>query len=114
MPRASEVAAGLRRIADVFEAEPDTEIAQPILWFHCDVKEHFLAIARLMPRPFTKKVWTPGSIPNLNLSHKSEAVNVEAVIDQDKLCRIIRPAQPAEYECEPLLSADEEESLVRP
>lgn len=111
MPKASEIAAELRRIADAFAKEPDTEITRGMLWFHCDEKEHFLAVARLMPRPFSKRVWTPGTIPNINLTHKSDVVAVEAVIDQHKLCRIIKAAQPAEYECEPVLSQDEDAEL---
>lgn len=32
-------------------------------------------------------------------------------VDRSSVCRIIKPAQPAEYECEPLLSQAEEASI---
>ena len=32
-------------------------------------------------------------------------------VNRDLLCRIVKPAQPAEYDCEPLLSQLEEASL---
>lgn len=33
------------------------------------------------------------------------------VVNRDAVCRIVKPAQPAEYDCEPLLSQEEEDSL---
>lgn len=34
-------------------------------------------------------------------------------VDRNAVCRIVKPAVPAEYECEPLLAPEEEELLQR-
>lgn len=112
MALAKDVAAELRKLADALDKEPKTDIRRPTIWFHHEDKQQFLNLARLMPRPFTKTVWTPGSIPAIRLTHTAEHADIEAVIDQRKMCRLIRPAVPAEYECEPLLSQEEEDALA--
>jgi hypothetical protein len=45
------------------------------------------------------------------MKHLSDAVVVEAHIQQETLCELLEPARPAKYRCEPILSAIEEASL---
>ena len=113
MPKSGEVASELRRLADALDKEPETDIQVPTVWFHCDRKEHFLNVAKLALRPLKKTIWTPGSIPSVRLSYEAPAMNIEAVIDQSHMCRLVKPAQEAVYECDPLLSQEEEDSLVQ-
>lgn len=112
MPTMGEVAKELRRLAGALDREPDTEVVQPTIYFSCrwktNAKELFLSIARLLPRPFTKM----RKSGELWLCCESPALEVRAYVEQEKVCRLVKAAQPAEYECEPLLSEDEEKSLV--
>ena len=99
----------LRRIADVLDKQPNTEIFKPELSFwhgYAGTKEQFLSLARIFPRPFQKRDGLAGQ--HYILTHESAALNVEARIDRSKVCRLVKPAQEAEYECEPLLTQDEE------
>ena len=112
MPQASEVATELRRIADVFDTDPCAEIVQPELSFyhgHKGTKEQFLAIAKIMPHPFKKSDgWNHEYIV---LTHETKALRVRAQIERSKVCTLIAPARPAQYECKPILSAVEEAAL---
>ena len=56
MPKASEVAAELRRVAGALEQEPEAELMRPSLgFFSWDQKEQFLNAVRLLPRPLAKE-----------------------------------------------------------
>ena len=106
MPKASEVAAELRKFADRLDIEPNTEIVQANIHFShsfaSNPKQSFMALARLMPRPIVKKDGYNKDI--LEISHSSEAVNIAAWVEKVHTCIMVKPAQDAVYECEPLLS----------
>jgi len=113
VPKASEVAAELRKLAESLEQEPDTEI-QPVVIrsYHVSEaqKEHFLNLARLLPRPYRKE-YEGGK---LQLSYGTDwrtPISVTAQIERSLVCHLVRPAQEAVYECEPLLSEAEEAQI---
>lgn len=109
MPKASEVAHELRKLADALEVEPETDLAQPMVTFYCDTKDQFLASARLLPRPL-KKEFEEVRMELANDRHECP-IWLRSVIERTKVCILVKPAQPAVYDCEPLLSPDEENEL---
>jgi hypothetical protein len=111
MPKASEIAAELRRVADRFDEQPDIEVKRPELsFFHWSEKQNFLNAVKIMPRPLTKREGG-GSFPSLYLDYTTDALIVEASVQKSTICKLIKPAVPAKYRCEPILSAIEEASL---
>lgn len=116
MPTAHEVAVELRRIADALDKEPDTPVKQAWLHFYCDTKEEFLNAVRLLPRPLSKRYDKDGdSWDRLHVEHgyrKPSPVWVQASVLRSKVCRLVQEAREAVYECEPLLSQDEDAALM--
>lgn len=119
MPKASEVAAELRRIAGALEKGGETVISQPYINFIPEEKEEFLALVRLLPRPLYKasddRQYKLDNLPikkNGFRDWDAFPVNLQVKIDRAKVCRLVKAAQPAQYECEPLLSDEEEASLA--
>lgn len=115
MPKASEVAAELRKIADALDQSPDVETITPHLsWFHSfdGSKDQFIATARLLPHPLEKIYEKDGSYPRVEVRHTTASLVSEVSIYKESICRIIRPAQPAEYDCELTLSETEDASLT--
>ena len=113
MPLAGEIALKLREIADRLDSDTSAEMEQPILSFIThDKKDRFLNAARLLPRPLDKKISKWGGSSDIEISHDDPAILVYAKAPQSLTCRLITPAQPAVYDCEPLLSHGEEEMLT--
>jgi hypothetical protein len=110
---AHEIANKLREIADRFDAQPELQLESASLHFHPYGKQHFLNTVSLMPRPFKKSVpsWDDESI---QIEHENDAVKVYATAKRKLACRLITPAQPAVYDCDPLLSQAEEDALSEP
>lgn len=108
--KASVIAQELRRIADALDKEPDAEIHHTFPSFDTDAdKDAFLRLARVWPRPAKKEItWPEESYSALNLIHG----NARLSIKRSSLCTLVKPAQPAVYDCEPILSKFEEDSLV--
>jgi hypothetical protein len=108
-----ELAAELRSIADIFDAAASVPIIKPTLNFYhgyAATKEEFLALAAAFPRPFKKGDGYAHA--QYTLTHESAVLEVYASIDRTKVCHVVKPAQPAEFECEPLLSEIEEAALA--
>lgn len=102
--RSHEYAQKLHEIATFLESKPEFETgATPRLsfyfWFD---KENFLAAVRALGSG--KKVFS-GS----DFRYEVSAAPISAVISRDKVCRKVRDE---EWECEPLLSPQEEETLT--
>lgn len=117
MPTAHEVATELRKFADSLDTDPDVEIAKANVWWYFwseSDKEMFKRIVRLLPRPLVKSIDDPTSdTPRLVVTSASNAaVEFEARIPQRVTCRIIEPAHPAVYDCEPILSETEESEIT--
>lgn len=110
MPKASHVAQELRNLADALDQAPDADILKPYMYFsHYGPgdKHAFLALAGVLPHPF-KKIYRG---IDLVLEYSSRSIHVESKINRDTVCRLVEPAKPAVYECEPLLSEDERAAL---
>lgn len=118
MPKLSEIAKELRRVADALDKGSSEPNVQPYLTFYPDTKEQFLELARLLPRPMYKEFsaadYKLRNLPVIDGTRRWDAcpVDVSVKIDRSKVCKLVKEAQPAVYECESLLSAEEEESLV--
>lgn len=116
MPLAKEIAAELRRIADVLDLNPEVKTIKPELsFFHYSShsKDEFMAVARIMPRPLEKKYpKTNESYSRVEVKHSSSVLDVTASIYRESICRIIKPAQPAEYDCELTLLDSEDSALA--
>ena len=112
MTTAGAVAAELRRIADALDKEGDAPMKEPYLYFIPHSKEQFLGLPRLLPKPLYKG----GDDFHYELktyqNWSDSAVYTKAWISRSKVCKLVKPAQPAEYKCEPLLSEDEEAALI--
>ena len=118
MPKASEVAMELRRVADALDAKPETNLVQPMLSFYCNSygegdkgKAIFLATARLLPRPLNKE-FDGNSYEIEHGKDGKSAVWVRACISRENVCELVEPAKPAVYRCEPLLSEAEDEAIT--
>jgi hypothetical protein len=114
MPKASEVATELRKLADALDREPEAKMDRPLVFFYPEDKQMFLNQARIFPKPLTKVIEDPdGSYPKMCLENKGKGIWLRTVISRDVVCKVVKPATPAVYDCEPLLSQDEEESLMQ-
>jgi len=108
------LAAELHKLAAHLEAQPEVEIGRFYLTnsWSCSASQ-IKAIARAFPRPLTKRITSAGT------AH--ERIRMDGPLGGDfsywfdveraKVCRLIKPAQEAVYECEPLLSPKEEAAL---
>lgn len=102
----------LREIADYLETRPAFTLSDwkgesaGRLDYYFD-KEEFLAAVRALGSG--KKSVETDSLGQPKVVFTSGPVQV--LIEQDKVCRIIEPARPAVYDCEPLLSELEDASL---
>jgi hypothetical protein len=107
MAKAIDVANALRMLASHIEKGGDTEIVTPNIYFSTfDQKDLFLAVAKLLPRPLVK-LYGEGDYADLKLDYTTDDIYVTARIQRSVMCRLVEPAQPAKYECEPLLNVDE-------
>ena len=121
MPKASEVAQELRKLADALDKEPDTSISNVYCGISLKSKESFLSVARVLPRPLWKDLSATEYVLD-NRQHKPDgsldfgaawpAIHIRAQVDRSLVCRLVKPAIPAKYECDPLLSQEEEASLT--
>jgi hypothetical protein len=111
MTTAGAVATELRRVADALDMEPEARVCKADLWFwNGGNKEGFVNVARLIPRPFTKK-YEEGAGGNLILHRDSEALTIDVRVQRSAVCELVEPAKPAVYKCESLLSDEEEAAL---
>jgi hypothetical protein len=110
--KAIDAVANLRKLAHMLETHPEAEIDTAYFSIGFYDKASFLAVAQDMPRPF-EKVYETGSYPDLRLSHggiRRDGI-ILLTIPRDKACTLVEPAKPAVYDCDPILSADEEAQL---
>jgi hypothetical protein len=111
-----ELANELRKLADAVEGlEVVREFGKPTLYFGYAYggevsKKAFLEFAKVIPKPFEKRF----SDNEFKLVYSSDALEVQAYIERNKVCTLITPAQPAVYDCEALLSLAEIAQLGSP
>lgn len=111
MPKAYELAIELRKLADSLECEPEAEITKPVMSFYHwngTEKQQFLNLARLLPRPLVKTY----DDDYFRLDHDTPALRIYAKIPRKNICRLVTPAREAVYECDPILSAEEESAVA--
>lgn len=110
--KAIDAVENLRKLADLLEKHGDAEIrmANATVWF--EKKEPFLEIAREMPRPL-KKSYGDGPYSDFDLEYGvlAESGHIRLRLPRTTWCRVVEPAKPAVYDCDPILSADEEAQL---
>ena len=115
MPKASEVALELRKVADALYKEPDMEVAKVMVTFFCsswavkNKKQSFMNLVRLLPRPLKK---TLNDHEYLLENEDQSVIWLQCRIDRSEVCTLIAPAKEAKWSCELLLSDDEEASLT--
>jgi hypothetical protein len=114
MPKSNEVAIELRKLADALDRNPDAQISKPTIYFSHSYlgakgKDMFLALAKSMPRPIKKDDGYRHD--EVVLCHDTDALDIYSSIPKDRTCILIRPAQEAVYECDPILSQLEESTL---
>ena len=112
MPKANDVATELHMLANHLAEGGDLEVKIPSIYLSYryggdKAKDEFLALAKLLPRPLKKHYGSH----DLELKFETEALYVCVAIERDKVCRLVEPAKPAVYECEPVLSPEEEGAL---
>ena len=119
MPKAGEIAAELRRVADALDREPEAKLPQPMLSFYCNDygaadkgKAQFLQTVRLLPRPLAKEPSDTVYQIEHGRNDAAAAVWIRAQINRSSVCTIVEPAKPAVYDCPALLSLEEEEELT--
>lgn len=111
---AGMLAIELRKLADALDAQPDAKITKPTVYFYCDAKDEFLAVARLLPRPLAKRVTDADDHKwaRVRIEYQSPALDVDASIPQSLTCELLEPAKPAVYRCAPILSEEEDAGMV--
>ena len=120
MPKAIEVVNELRKLADALEKLGENSMSRIAIYIRPDSKEQFLMLAKALPRPIFKMAdSTNYTITNWPITKegrrdydKVPMVDVDITIDRTNVCRLVSPAVPAKYECEPLLSEIEERQLT--
>lgn len=109
-----EYARKLAAVADLLAAAPEFEMPSYMdsyiqsygidtIRFH-NGKDRFLAAARAIGNG--EKIYDGDTFEFHVLSGL-----LRLTVDRDAVCRIVKPAVPAEYECEPLLSQEEVEQI---
>jgi hypothetical protein len=109
--KAIEVATELKKLVVALETNPEVDIPPAHLYFSCE-KEAFMALARILPHPLTKGVdYEEKSYADKTLTYQSGAIRIKATVRLSQVCRLVSPAIPAKYECDPILSPQEDEAL---
>jgi hypothetical protein len=107
--KASELATKLRTLADSLDKAPDAEIHPYVsITPSGDNKETFIELAKVLPRPLTKKIRHEGTSYE---DYTLEGDGFVLSIPRSALCVIVEPARPARYECPSILSEAEEAAL---
>lgn len=116
---AGMVAAELRKLADALDTTPETVIRNTFCSLSLGTKESFLAVARVLPKPFWKcpeeYEYVIDNRPRMDgkLVYAADwpAVHIQASVPRNSVCTLVEPAKPAVYKCDPILSAIEEAEL---
>lgn len=105
-----EYARRLQEVSQTLLSRPDfdTKSNGPHFFLSYWEKEEFLAAVKALGTG--TKEFTTGSYPEVVFKPK-DMPEVHVSIARDKVCRIVTPAIPAEYDCEPFLSPEEEASI---
>lgn len=99
-----DVAKALREMARKLTAAPEFDVSvTPMLYWSCwDAKDEFLGAARCFGGV------KGGDSHDFELRRHWGGAETLLRVKRETVCRIVKPAQPAVYECDPLLTAAEE------
>ena len=107
--KASELATKLRTLAAGLDKAPDAEIDPYVsISPRKGDKETFLELAKVLPRPLTKKIRHEGTTYE---DYTLEGDGFVLGIPRSAVCILVEPARPARYECPTILSDEEEAAL---
>ena len=105
--KASELATKLRKLADGLDKAPDAEIT-PYVSISLSDKATFLELAKVVPRPLTKKIRYEGTnYEDFTLEGDGFVIG----IPRSEVCVLVEPARTARYKCPSILSDEEEAAL---
>lgn len=106
----------LRGLSELLESKPEFPLppswnAETVSIFisinYWSYKEEFLAAAKALGS-FSKRYTDEKLIIS---APANGGVELRLDVDRKAVCRIVKPSQPAEYECDPLLTPEEESAL---
>lgn len=109
-----ELALALQKLSVHLQEQPEVEIGCISIGnIYGTTGEQFKAIAAVMPKPLTKRYDPPTDVmPWIWLDGSIDGVELKFHAERNKLCKLVSPAKPAVYECDPLLSPDEDAELT--
>lgn len=111
-----ELALKLQALSVHLQEQPEVEIGPVVLSCESVIsKENFLALVKTMPRPISKRytdyfLWVETKDAERN--ERSDVMPLSFAINRETVCRLVQPAVKAVYECDPLLSPEEEAALT--
>jgi hypothetical protein len=103
----------LAKLAEHLKQQPDLDIGTMHLFNgYGPSAEQFKALAKVFPRPLKKEIRTLAGQQEIVLRNETiHGLNISFSVAQSKVCRMVVPARAAVYDCEPLLSPEEEAEL---
>jgi hypothetical protein len=113
-----DYAVALREAADALDARPEFELPRYVgsnfrieNFYYYEDKDRFLAAMRALGAGTKTQDDNYGS-PVLRFTIPNGRLSLS--VSRDRVCRLVKPAQPAEYDCQPLLSPEESEQVGVP
>jgi hypothetical protein len=101
-----ELAGSLRALADMYERNAEAELIKPMLYVFAHSKGEAIAIIKAVGGKFKKHMGLDND-PYSQITFKSERIpGLTVQIARDKVCR-----KTVKWECEPLLSPEDEAEL---
>ena len=112
------LATDLAKMAEHLKQQPDLEIGTFYLTneSYNTTGEQFKTIAKSFPKPLRKRVTSSSTgSSDITLESPKEVTGFTLYfrVPQNKVCRVVTPARPAVYDCEPLLTPEEEAELTQ-
>lgn len=115
MSERKDYIAGLRQLADYLENNPDIPTPSSTTVTACatdylneeGTKHNMQAVAKC-PGPWSKEF----DDSFLTLTRKFAGIELQVFCNRNHVCKMVEPAKPAVWDCEPLLSAKEFEELT--
>ena len=98
----TEFAQSLREIADLFERHPEATLPHPKLYITVSDREDFIRTVKALSDGGTVRKYIDGeesTWPRYHGARDFHGLVVDCHIDRKSVCRMIKPAQPAIYEC---------------
>lgn len=98
----AEYVTGLRALADFYESHPDMPLPYAVNHVYSYEREEFLKGVKILADGGKVSKTTQGDDSNYPTYHATRAfgpVTLDVQIDRKTICRMVRPAQPAVFEC---------------